>query len=111
MENIILIIVNSLFCYGVWISFSGDMIFSSLREKYENTLILGNGRKSRFFYMLSKPLFNCVVCMASIWGAIFVLFSRQADFGVVSWDFVVHVVCVAGLNFLIAEKLDSYKTI
>lgn len=50
-----------------------------------------------------KPLFDCIICMASIWGTLiyFGYFHRfRFDF---TWDnYLMTILCVGGLNTLIA---------
>ena len=51
--------------------------------------------------MIRKPLYRCPVCMSSIWGTYFFLYSDQS--GIMNW--IVFVFAVCGVNFLIVEYL------
>ena len=77
------------------------MVFMSFDKDGNPKLNLG--------YYLSKPLYSCVVCMASIWGVIFVYFSGMAEYDIISWMFLIHVVVLAGVNHVIVELLENLK--
>lgn len=51
----------------------------------------------RLFYQLSKPLFRCPTCMASVWSLIgWILFV-----GRLHWHLLVCMLCVCGINGLL----------
>jgi hypothetical protein len=51
---------------------------------------------------LSKPLFDCMMCMASFWTLVFWLFYNKPF----TFDFVFSVLVVSGLNKLICAFLE-----
>lgn len=50
----------------------------------------------------SKPLFTCPPCMSSIHGSIIYFLFINFDFG-----FIPFAICLAGINFIIAEALHN----
>lgn len=52
----------------------------------------------RLPYWICKPLFECIICMASIWGTIFFL-SEISNFDIISY--IKFIFAVAGLNTII----------
>lgn len=96
----------------MYISFTEGMIFSWFTRAYEKAFspVDNEGNiKNKIAYYLSKPLYSCSICMSSVWGAVFVYFSEMTQYGIISSMFVIHVVLVAGLNYLIAETIENLK--
>lgn len=108
--DIEVIVLNSIFCFGIYAaSFEGMILFRFVRfyERVFNVYNEHNEVNNKFFYKLSKPLYSCVICMSSIWGAIFVLVSGLTSYGVVSIEFIVHVVMVSGINYVASEMFSK----
>lgn len=89
-EFLQLIIITSLFTWGVFAAFDEGNIFGGVRKLCEKTM--GS--------WVCKPLFGCPYCMASIYGSIAGLFHFGIDYRV-----IILVFCVCGLNFIIKEYL------
>lgn len=116
MIELSVLFLNSLFCFGLYISFTEGMIlhpfvrlYELLTTKQEEVYEGLNVFIHPVFKYLSKPLYSCTICMASIWGIVFVAYSGLTDYPVISLMMLFHIVCVAGLNFLIGEFIDSLK--
>lgn len=99
------LILNCLFCVGVYVSLMDGMIFGFVRNLYEDffNIHYHNNWRQKLMYYLSKPLFNCLPCMGSIWGLVFYSISPTVDHAVISWYFLIHVVCLVGLNYIMSE--------
>lgn len=50
---------------------------------------------------VAKPIYKCPVCMSSVWGTYFFLYSDQR--GLINW--VIFVFALCGINYLIVEFL------
>ncbi len=55
--------------------------------------------------MIRKPLYECLPCMASIWGTLAVVFLME-DYGIYLHKAVASVLAVCGLNAIIASVLN-----
>jgi len=58
----------------------------------------------RVFLIVRKPLYDCLFCMASVWGTIL---SWHVTNDHLSWLYVQFLFAVAGLNYLIQYSLIS----
>lgn len=67
IDILILLIVNAIFCNGIHLIFSQGHVFSSVKDKLEPHLPS----------WINKPLWSCVMCMASIWGVAFLIISAN----------------------------------
>lgn len=86
MFEIVLIISLSIF--GIHYSINGEgMIFNFLVPTLEKLPSL-----------IRKPLFECVVCMASFWSCVFWLF--------IDFNLIITILAVAGLNSLLLYLYD-----
>ena len=70
-----------------------DRIFSKPMT-YENTKL--------WYTYITKPLFDCTPCMASVWGSLS-FWLYYPDPTVMAW--VIWVFALAGFNYLINKKL------
>lgn len=55
---------------------------------------------------LYKPVFGCVVCMASVWGTLAYLIIRQ---GLISVDYPLIIVCAAFMNLFVYSLLERVE--
>ncbi len=89
------IVVVSLMITGVFIAFQQGNVFSFIRVWCANQLDKALGLKwSRY---VQKPLWDCLPCMASVWGVAFG-FVFLSD-----WRIIIVVLAVCGLNALFAK--------
>lgn len=93
-------ILASLFCLGLWVSFRPGMILSKVPKWFVQLLYKECSiRRADLIMMLKKPLFDCLPCMASIWGT---LFYFMADGG----NYFVFIFSLVGLNFIVKKLID-----
>lgn len=99
-DFLLLLIVTSLWCIGVWNAFGPDMIFGKIGE-----LARGTNTESRGFKVnkalpswVRKPLFDCPFCMASIHG-----FASCTIFHGLDWMVIPFIVCLSGLNYIVIQ--------
>jgi hypothetical protein len=101
--------INSFLIFGIFYCFAFQAEYNHAKDKWD---FLGDDSNvfGWFHFMLRKPLseywcrpiFGCVVCMASVWGTIFYcLFAH--DLNIQSW--LVQLVAVAGINSLLKQWL------
>ena len=90
IDFILLLIIGSLWIWGVFAAFDEGNIFGGVRKICEKTL--GS--------WVCKPVFGCPYCMASAHGG---------SIGLIYYDFhlivIPYIVCLCGLNFIIKEYL------
>lgn len=85
------ILICSLVITGLYATTQSEMIFEGIANRL--TLILP--------YFIQKPLFKCIICMASIWGSIY--YFANFDFAII--QYIKFIFAVAGLNTIIAYKI------
>jgi hypothetical protein len=88
-DFILLLIIGSLWCFGIYAPFSEGYIF----ENIGNFGIKHLGK-------LAKPLFACTVCMPSIHGSIIAVIFYDW-----TWMAGAFVICLCGLNFIVKSIL------
>lgn len=89
MINFILyLIVGCLWCFGFWKLFDDGLL--PLRVKIESVLPM----------KVTKPLFNCPACMASVHG-FFLGFAFYGPHLVI----ILYCFCLCGLNYLVSQWL------
>lgn len=81
------LLVCSLVITGVYASTWDGMIFGHFRSKLDGLLPM----------WIQKPLYSCVICMASFWGGSLYLIFKGIDLNIIT-----HIISLAGLNTLIA---------
>lgn len=99
-----LLIINSLFIFGVYRSMQPNMILSKIGD----TLYIWNEFGTNFQKFISKPLGVCPVCMASVYGFpvywIYYLLNPSNIF-----DEIIIYLCysfaLAGLNYIIMNLI------
>jgi hypothetical protein len=110
------IIIISLFCNGWYLITHDGMLFDPVRKSYLNIcdaversdgqIIWGyNHDFLKFFY---KPLFGCIICMASIPGSIAYWIINDFTLDNLT-KYPVIIICVAFVNYLlhnISGKLE-----
>src|SRR4051812_45294702 len=94
------IAIGSLCVMGMYAAMGEGMILSSLRLFLE--LITDN----KILRYLRPPLYECPICMASIWGTIAWLIMGMSFTGL--W--VLYVFGVAGFNYVIINIMDHEGT-
>ena len=93
---LIALVLNSLFCVGLHILFTFDnMPFKQLGDWV--TL------HSQDYYWLTKPFYNCLPCMASVYGSLFYLYLIGF-----TWAVLPYCIALCGLNSLVS-KLYYYE--
>lgn len=90
MNFLTLLVIGCLVCIGIWNAFKPDMIFGWLGKIWDR----------RFPEWVSKPLYTCPPCMASVHGS-WIWFLAGGD---LTWGFP-FVLALSGLNRIIAGKL------
>ena len=93
MIKLELILNNSLLIAGVHVLFWPGMILSSL-TKYLIRLPL----------LVRKPLFECLICMSSIWGTAFFLSLNG-----LSLKLIPHVLAVCGCNLILDSCIHYWR--
>ena len=90
LDFILLLIIGSLWIWGVFAVFDEGNLLWFIRDNFEKTC----GK------WLAKPLFACPYCQASFHGG---------AIGLIYYDFhlivLAYIVCLCGLNFIIKEYL------
>lgn len=96
----------SLFIYGLNILFQEDHLLEKLGEKLRGTY----EEPWRDYY--AKPLFDCAICMSSVWGTIWFFIGLelffQVEMPIKLW--IPFCLCLCGLNTII-NKLTSKERI
>ena len=104
---LILIVLISLFCNGIYLLFNFGNVFDFVRLWYISICggiqrsdgnIIWN--KNSILVFIYKPLFGCITCMASIWGTI-VYFTLGAIVHQPIILYPITIVCCACMNLLI----------
>lgn len=90
MQELIFALKTSLIISAIHVSLWDGMIFGKLGNYL--SLKLSNKRGQ----YLAKPLYDCIICMASIWGGGIFLFYNGLSFKIIE-----HILLVAGVNTLI----------
>lgn len=92
-----LIAITSLVIFGVYASLQEGMILSRLRAAMER------GTDNNLLRWIRPALYECVVCMASVWGtAVWMMDGRSLSFG-----YPVFIFAVAGLNYVILNLFNE----
>lgn len=87
---IVFCFVQSMFIIGVKDCFGKDMIFENL----------GKWLKEKLGEKLTKPLFGCVKCMSSLWGAVTYFPTVLCYYGYESWQIPVFIADAFVLVFM-----------
>lgn len=96
IDLIVLLIVNSLYCVGLWLATGEDMIL-------ERPAMWLSERVPEFWL---KPVFGCPTCMASLHSILpFWLYSPFTVESVLLY--IIYVPALATLNSLIAQRFDD----
>jgi hypothetical protein len=99
------IIINSLMIIGIHIACYPDMLFEAVANELDGMLPP----------WLRKPLYDCVMCMASFWGIAYLLYTGHLhlpcykfNFTTYLWDIIkqmknwpIHILSICGLNAII----------
>jgi len=90
IDFILLLIIGSLWIWGVFAAFDEGNIFWPIRKSLED---LG-------CEWWLKPLFGCPYCCASVHGLVISLYHYGPSLVIIPY-----IVCLCGLNFIIKEYL------
>lgn len=85
--EILEVIKCSLIITAIYACFWDGMIFGNIRAWMDE----------RIPYMLRKPIYDCIICMSSLWGTSYYII--QFDFNLK--NYIEFILQVAGLNVLI----------
>lgn len=85
-ELIFVVILSSLYIWGIFAVFDEDNLLWGVRKIGEKTL--GT--------FITKPMFSCPACMASLHGAYIGIFYYG-----LTWIVLPYIICLCGLNFII----------
>lgn len=99
------IILNSFLCYGVY--YATRYEYSLIEKKVTRNEFLGFVKKygDRFLpEFIRKPLYDCPMCMASVWSIVSAFFIWHTGFE----NLIPAIVWTCGLNFII-HKLSPYN--
>lgn len=100
IDFILLLVLTSFWCVGVWNAFDEGMIFGKV-----GIWARGRGGKTPVKAHLPawaiKPLFDCPFCMSSIHG-----FASYAIFHGIDWMVIPFIVCLSGLNYVIINLTE-----
>jgi hypothetical protein len=90
LDFLLLLLIGSLVCVGVWNAFLPGMIFGWLGKIWDR----------RLPEAFQKPIYSCPPCMASVYGsAVWVLAGGSVEL----W--VPYVLALSGLNRLVSGNL------
>lgn len=92
VDFLLLLILTSLWCFGVKTLFSEGFLLERVGDWAWG--------KSEF---LSKPLFQCPPCMASVHGGLAYIFFYDGPYGMS----IFFLICLCGLNYLITQILPE----
>ena len=104
MELIIIFLTNSLFIWGIHVSFKEGMIFGFISEwLFETRIVVDEkgvkeSQLSKFLEWIRKPLIGCPACMGFWWG----MFGASLVSNNLAQGFV-YCVCMIGFNWLISD--------
>jgi len=90
IDFILLLIIGSLWIYGVFAAFDEGNLLWPIRQRLESLNI----------EYITKPLFGCPYCMGSVHGFIIGLIFIPERLLILPF-----MVCLCGLNFIIKEYL------
>jgi len=87
----------------VYVSFKRGMIFHFVYLAFEWfwAQLPSNDWLISLTCYLRKPLYGCIICMASIWGILFSLYRFE-----LSLNYLLFLFTVGGLNYLISTFLS-----
>lgn len=107
-DLLILIVITSIALYGSKVTWQEGMVFEKPKkwldwqfwEKMERPAEWGgsyNKKRHLWGKYLSKPLYACPACMASVWGSIiYIHYMHWSVFGLIFFD-----VAVCGLTWIL----------
>jgi hypothetical protein len=91
------VIFGALCVLGLYAAMGEGMVLAPLRKLFE---MITNNRFSRF---IRPALYECPICMASIWGTVAWLVMGMTFTGL--W--VLYVFAVAGFNYIMVNITDN----
>ena len=108
MDILIKSLIVSLFCVGLRMVSSKEMILHFLRVPYEWVKSIKNPNKlNKLLVYLMKPIIGCVTCMSSVWSLVI---SHFYFGGINKWTILIIFVssCLNTLIYTVFEKVDNY---
>jgi len=97
IDLIILLVINSLYCVGVWLATGEDMIF-------EKPALWLSERVPEFWL---KPIFGCPTCMASLHSILPFWWMFHTVNTQTVLLYIIYIPALATLNSLIAQRFDD----
>lgn len=95
MELLAQYIITSFIITGIWVTFQEGMVFYKIREKLFEPIK---------YSFVRKPLFECMICMASIWGSLIYFFVWQGSFSI---DWPLFILTTAGVMTIISFAIGE----
>jgi hypothetical protein len=96
IDLILLMLINSLAIVGIYLSFGKEMIFFRLGLWVEKNI----------HYDLTKPLFNCPTCMASVHSVIPFWMTYELSYQTVLL-YIIYVPALSAISTLVAKQLGE----
>lgn len=96
LEFLLMLIPGVLVIMFVHVAVQQDMILDFLPKIFKRI------KNEDLRLMLAKPLFACVVCMASVWGTVTYLLLSESF---IYQEWVAYCMCLSGLMFLFINFL------
>lgn len=96
-----LIVLASLISTGIFVCTREGMILSPLVSVYDK---MQNRMLGRLLAFIRNPLFDCLYCQGSIYGALTYIFET----GSISWEIIPVMFAACGLNTIIAEIIRKF---
>lgn len=94
LELFIFCVLSSFFCCGLFVAFNGpNMILKPVAQWLDFNCI----------EILKKPLYECLMCMSSIWTVfLWTLFVQKFSFNI-----IIAIVVVCGMNSVLAYRIKK----
>lgn len=91
------IVIGALFVLGIYAAMGEEMILHWLKVALESAT------NNRVLKCLRPALYECPICMASIWGTIAWVFMGYG----ISELWILYVVAIAGLNYIVVNAISE----
>ena len=91
---------NSLIIVAIHACFWPGMIFNCIRK-----------RLTKLPDVIKKPLYDCMICMSSIWGIVYFAFSQPANIPIETYALrlTLHVLIVCGINVVLDSCINYWR--
>jgi hypothetical protein len=98
----ILALITSLKIVFVWAAMQEGMILYFVRRLIDWMI---TALPANVYLWIRKPLYNCLFCMASVWGFIF-----SFEIASFSWYYFEFLMTIAGLNYIIHAFIEAMQS-